>query len=266
MVDMQSDGFDSSRFLTAIDENFKCVIYPQVLRDPRQCSNKHLYCNNCIKDSVEYGKKCPMCRTSLIFSTLAHHDHFQRLNYNKMALRCKSDDCQAFLNPSDMFNHERDCPLVVNGVQIDVLAARNRELIESVNILNKTVTEQRCKLASMATKIIDDSRKSRELEKLRNHGDSSSFPIKVTLANYETIKMNVSPSNTIATLKILIFEAKEIPDDVQDVRLGFLPVADKATMASSGRAYPFLFQTSALEYFNCITIGFMHLIKFSNKR
>ena len=67
-----AEGYDTSRFRSAIDDGFICCICLCVLKDPMQCeNNEHYFCSGCIKKHLEKtSHSCPVCQDKLSVETL----------------------------------------------------------------------------------------------------------------------------------------------------------------------------------------------------
>ncbi len=60
-----STGYESSIFVVKPSEKFDCPICFNILNDPRQCLNGHLFCNGCIVDALKKNSACPLCKIEL---------------------------------------------------------------------------------------------------------------------------------------------------------------------------------------------------------
>ena len=67
-----AQGYDTSRFQSAIDDGFICCICLCVLKDPMQCeNNEHYFCSGCIKEHLKKtSHSCPVCQDKLTVETL----------------------------------------------------------------------------------------------------------------------------------------------------------------------------------------------------
>jgi len=118
---MSLAGYSSDLFVPALDRSLTCAICMEVLRDPSQCPNGHLFCRNCILAAIEYRRQCPTCRcfldrVNLSLSLLA------RDVIGKSRVRCSlgkdQPDGVVSCNWKGPLNHlpnhiEDDCPLEV---------------------------------------------------------------------------------------------------------------------------------------------------------
>ena len=67
-----AEGYDTSRFRSAIDDGFICCICLCVLKDLIPCEeNEHYFCSGCIKEHLEKtSRTCPVCQDKLSVETL----------------------------------------------------------------------------------------------------------------------------------------------------------------------------------------------------
>lgn len=83
------------------------------LKDPRQCSNGHLFCMICIEESLKYRKSCPMCNCAI--ETLSHNVEIERILSGKLVRCCKiepvaEDSCPWWGYDKDYDSHRQVCP------------------------------------------------------------------------------------------------------------------------------------------------------------
>jgi hypothetical protein len=50
--------------------DLKCSICMDVLNKPKQCQNGHIFCNDCIVDSIKLKPECPICKVPLTAALL----------------------------------------------------------------------------------------------------------------------------------------------------------------------------------------------------
>ena len=63
-----AEGYDTSRFQSAIDDGFICCICLCVLRDPMQCeNNEHYFCSGCIKGELQSQNKLVLNLRSYVY-------------------------------------------------------------------------------------------------------------------------------------------------------------------------------------------------------
>ncbi|KAK3103571.1 hypothetical protein FSP39_020215 [Pinctada imbricata] len=96
-VSVKPGGYSEDIFLELTDEEkaqFECTICYQVLKDPRQCPNKHKFCYSCIFVWSTSGPhsnhgKCPVCRTD------GHYVRDRELEerIGKLRVKCHLKSC-----------------------------------------------------------------------------------------------------------------------------------------------------------------------------
>ena len=64
-------GYPEDRFQTSVDKNFFCPICTDVLKDPVQCHNQHLFCRACITEHLKNSHTCPVCMEKLTEEALS---------------------------------------------------------------------------------------------------------------------------------------------------------------------------------------------------
>ena len=64
-------GYPEDRFQTSVDKNFFCPICKDVLKDPVQCHNQHLFCRACITEHLKNSHTCPVCMQELTEEALS---------------------------------------------------------------------------------------------------------------------------------------------------------------------------------------------------
>ncbi|CAB4035914.1 E3 ubiquitin- ligase NRDP1 [Paramuricea clavata] len=68
---MACGGYSEDRFQTSVDKNFFCPICTDVLKDPVQCYNQHLFCRACITEHLKNSQTCPVCMEKLTEEALS---------------------------------------------------------------------------------------------------------------------------------------------------------------------------------------------------
>jgi hypothetical protein len=71
MTDILEGGYPSEIFIGTPDERFTCPLCMDILKEPVQCSNGHMFCKACISKAITVRKQCPTCRCSLTESKLS---------------------------------------------------------------------------------------------------------------------------------------------------------------------------------------------------
>jgi len=101
-----------------------CCICLQILTNPRQCKNGHLFCQVCIMQYVQKRPECPQCREFLNESNMAR-SLFLEKQLTKMKVYCKyhvcrdeetkdnfivdKNGCNKIFPLDEVSKHERDC-------------------------------------------------------------------------------------------------------------------------------------------------------------
>lgn len=81
-------GYELTRFVGEIDEEFLCSICTMVLEEPMQSKCDHLFCIECIKLWLSTDKSCPVDRGFLEFDDLRPAARFFRNLLEKFMIKC----------------------------------------------------------------------------------------------------------------------------------------------------------------------------------
>lgn len=113
----KSNGFDKLRFTEAVNEIFECEICKDVVREPRQCSNEHVFCLHCISESLKVRPSCPTCRVDLGPNNLAPVSRLVRMMYDALTLKCVAEitGCKFIGTVREITNHELSCDFVLGN-------------------------------------------------------------------------------------------------------------------------------------------------------
>ncbi|XP_046841968.1 spermatocyte protein spe-26-like [Xenia sp. Carnegie-2017] len=105
-------GYDESRFKNAVDENFRCAICLNVVKDARMCQhNEHIFCRECIEEHLRVnGQTCPQCQDNLTVTKL-HPARFVNNLISKFKISCDyaNRGCPEFSNVEDLERHVENC-------------------------------------------------------------------------------------------------------------------------------------------------------------
>lgn len=63
-------GYESTRFIGELNEEFYCSICTMILEEPMQSPCDHVFCKECIKAWLATDGSCPIDRSSLEFDHL----------------------------------------------------------------------------------------------------------------------------------------------------------------------------------------------------
>jgi hypothetical protein len=102
-VQISSDTLiDSARELT-------CAICLQLLSNPQQCKNGHLFCCSCISQYIERNPECPHCRCSLKENELSR-SLFVEKHIQLLRVWCKYHFKNESNNIDDWSEDSEGCP------------------------------------------------------------------------------------------------------------------------------------------------------------
>ena len=108
-----AEGYDTSRFRSAIDDSFICCICLCVLKDPMQCeNNEHYFCSGCIKEHlVKTSHSCPVCQDKLSVETLRKAPRIVGDCISRYKITCDyaTRGCDKVLELGTLQTHVRDC-------------------------------------------------------------------------------------------------------------------------------------------------------------
>ena len=108
-----AEGYDTSRFRSAIDDGFICCICLCVLKDPMQCeNNEHYFCSGCIKEHLEKtSHTCPVCQDKLSADTLRKAPRIVGDCVSRYKITCDyaTRGCDKVLELGTLQTHVRDC-------------------------------------------------------------------------------------------------------------------------------------------------------------
>ena len=108
-----AEGYDTSRFRSAIDDGFICCICLCVLKDPMQCEkNEHYFCSGCIKEHLEKtSHSCPVCQDKLSVETLRKAPRIVGDCVSRYKITCDyaTRGCDKVLELGTLQTHVQDC-------------------------------------------------------------------------------------------------------------------------------------------------------------
>jgi len=104
-------GYDTDRFLSAINDALTCCICRDVLEDPVQAPCEHAYCRTCIEAWLVHETTCPEDRRPLSLSALRPLFRYMRNDLNKLQIWCKNRayGCDHNCALEFIISHERSC-------------------------------------------------------------------------------------------------------------------------------------------------------------
>ena len=108
-----AEGYDTSRFRSAIEDGFICCICLCVLKDPMQCeNNEHYFCSGCIKKHLEKtSHSCPVCQDKLSVETLRKAPRIvgDCVSHYKITCDYATRGCDEVLELGTLQTHVQDC-------------------------------------------------------------------------------------------------------------------------------------------------------------
>ena len=108
-----AQGYDTSRFQSAIDDGFICCICLCVLKHPMQCeNNEHYFCSGCIKEHLKKtSHSCPVCQDKLTVETLRKAPRIVGDCVSRYKISCDyaTRGCDEVLELGALQTHVQDC-------------------------------------------------------------------------------------------------------------------------------------------------------------
>ena len=147
-----AEGYDTSRFRSAIDDGFICCICLCVLKDPMQCeNNEHYFCSGCIKEHLEKtSHSCPVCQDKLSVETLRKAPRIAGdcVSRYKITSDYATRGCDKVLELGTLQTHVQDCdfmPVSCSNEGCDkIVSKRDVNQHESELCQFKTITCDDC--------------------------------------------------------------------------------------------------------------------------
>lgn len=160
-------GFEKSRFLVPVPAIFECSICHDVIRDPRQCPSEHVYCRDCIIESLTHQSRCPECRQILHDTNLLPLSRTARFFYDKLTLRCefKVIGCEFLGNPDQMSKHDSECDFICGILTRSMLINFQEENI-LLRAQNELLQFEYTKLSRQIAKLNKRIKKYKDLAKI----------------------------------------------------------------------------------------------------
>lgn len=119
-----SNGFQKTRFFTPVLSDLECSSCHDVAREPRCCSKEHIFCLDCVTESLKSKYECPACRIILTTRTLVPLTELKQIVYDSLLLKCAAavSGCEFFGTINEIVDHEKVCDLI-QGNRTEVAAA-----------------------------------------------------------------------------------------------------------------------------------------------
>ena len=110
--DSPDNGYEDSRFESAVSPNFHCPICLNVLKDPKMCrSNEHVFCTPCITRHLANSSTCPQCMQELTVETLTRPPRVLMNCLSELYINCDyfSRGCREFVQLGGLQTHVMKC-------------------------------------------------------------------------------------------------------------------------------------------------------------
>ena len=92
----------------AKSEYFQCLVCTEVCRSPVTCKSGHLFCHNCLSESLRRNSSCPACRERL---TAPVPSAFAAAQVSALDVMCVHDKCKWIGTCGRLDGHlDTDCP------------------------------------------------------------------------------------------------------------------------------------------------------------
>ncbi|XP_028415441.1 E3 ubiquitin-protein ligase NRDP1-like [Dendronephthya gigantea] len=105
-------GYDLDRFVHPVDEDFRCSICLDVLRNAKLCeAGDHHFCFDCILPHLANSPTCPVCLQLLTPETLQRPQRLLRNYLSELIIRCvyHNRGCREGVQLGNLENHENGC-------------------------------------------------------------------------------------------------------------------------------------------------------------
>ena len=160
-----AEGYDTSRFQSAIDDGFICCICLCVLKDPMQCeNNEHYFCSGCIKEHLKKtSHSCPVCQDKLTVETLRKAPRIVGDCVSRYKISCDytTRGCDEVLELGTLQTHVQDCDFMP-------VSCSNKGCDKIVN--KRDVKHHENELCQFKTTTCDDCGKKMPHHKYGAHG------------------------------------------------------------------------------------------------
>lgn len=81
-------GYDVTRFIGKVDDEFLCQICTLVFENPVETPCEHFFCDECIKDWISVDAVCPVDRQPLTTAYLKTPNRLIRNLLGKLDIKC----------------------------------------------------------------------------------------------------------------------------------------------------------------------------------
>ena len=205
-------GYDDERFESIVDQNFHCLIYYNVLKDPVMCRrNGHCFCRGCVTEHLRRNAdKCPTCADELTVETLQDAPRIVKNYLNELKIRCDHYDrgCRELVQLQNLQRHVAECgfsPVVCQNQGCgETISKRDRTYHESELCQFRKLQCHNCgeistMMASMETKLANNNAELKNMNtKIANittriaHADTKLENLNTKMANTDTELENMN--------------------------------------------------------------------------
>jgi hypothetical protein len=89
---LRSAGGYCKEMFVDIGDDLSCGICQDILNDPHQCHNGHLFCKNCLVGALKFASKCPVCKISLDKNYLCKNQYVHNcIQTSRVVCQCKNE-------------------------------------------------------------------------------------------------------------------------------------------------------------------------------
>lgn len=105
----EGGGYPSGIFVIKPHDRLLCLLCNDVLHNPHQCFNGHVFCHGCIEAYISLNCKCPLCNISLSAADLAFNKVIADV-VQELQVKCNTKVCLWTGPLSARSNHiEKEC-------------------------------------------------------------------------------------------------------------------------------------------------------------
>ncbi|EGC37911.1 hypothetical protein DICPUDRAFT_149441 [Dictyostelium purpureum] len=92
---------------SSVHQELFCIICSNLIKDARQCSESHIFCDSCIKEWLKTQTTCPSCRNFIFYDNLAKNRLVNNLIGN-LKIHCP-DGCCETITIDELESHLKCC-------------------------------------------------------------------------------------------------------------------------------------------------------------
>ncbi len=105
-------GYPQQAFAVAVIDDLtlmECPICFKILKNPKQCHNGHLFCNQCIQEALKLHKRCPLCNCVMDADLMISPCGFFSDLLKQISMKCLIENC-LWKGPLSAYDaHFQDC-------------------------------------------------------------------------------------------------------------------------------------------------------------